>query len=60
MREQQFQKRSRHTVEVSAPEQEIPGAKQDADVTDLLADIDSILEENATTFVQGFVQKGGQ
>ncbi|MDO5025800.1 MAG: ubiquitin-like protein Pup [Trueperella sp.] len=60
MREQQFQERSRRNSESSPTEQEIPGAKQDTDVTDLLADIDSILEENATNFVQGFVQKGGQ
>lgn len=30
------------------------------DVDNLLDDIDSILETNATSFVQGFVQKGGQ
>ena len=27
---------------------------------DILADIDDVLEENALSFVQGFVQKGGQ
>lgn len=27
---------------------------------DLLDDIDTVLEENAQSFVQGFVQKGGQ
>ncbi len=40
------------------PEVSVPAA--DFDVDDLLDDIDSILEENATGFVQGFVQKGGQ
>ncbi|ADH92628.1 ubiquitin-like protein Pup [Arcanobacterium haemolyticum] len=30
------------------------------DVDALLDDIDSILETNASSFVQGFVQKGGQ
>ncbi|WP_448071907.1 ubiquitin-like protein Pup [Georgenia yuyongxinii] len=29
-------------------------------VDDLLDEIDSVLEANAETFVQGFVQKGGQ
>ena len=27
---------------------------------DILDDIDDVLEENALSFVQGFVQKGGQ
>ena len=40
------------------PQVNVPAA--DFDVDDLLDDIDSILEENATGFVQGFVQKGGQ
>lgn len=30
------------------------------DVSDLLDEIDSVLEENAEEFVKGFVQKGGQ
>lgn len=30
------------------------------DYTSILADIDDILETNALTFVQGFVQEGGQ
>ncbi|CAB4342780.1 MAG: ubiquitin-like protein Pup [Actinobacteria bacterium] len=30
------------------------------DVTDLLDEIDSVLEENAEEFVKSFVQKGGQ
>ena len=34
------------------------GAGQD--FTSILSDIDDILEENALTFVQGFVQEGGQ
>lgn len=29
-------------------------------IDDLLDEIDSVLETNAETFVQGFVQKGGQ
>lgn len=35
-----------------------PAAAQD--YTAVLADIDDILEENALTFVQGFVQEGGE
>lgn len=31
-----------------------------ADIDDLLAEIDGVLEENAEDFVKGFVQKGGQ
>lgn len=34
--------------------------KLDADVEDILNDIDSVLEENAEEFVKGYVQKGGQ
>lgn len=30
------------------------------DVSDLLDEIDLVLEENAEEFVKGFVQKGGQ
>ena len=30
------------------------------DVDDLLADIDDVLEQDAESFVQGYVQKGGQ
>ena len=35
-------------------------AAQAREVDDLLDEIDSVLETNAETFVQGFVQKGGQ
>lgn len=60
MSEQQFmQPRRREEDETQElPEVSVPAA--DFDVDDLLDDIDSILEENATGFVQGFVQKGGQ
>lgn len=60
MSEQEFLQPRRRTEEQS---QELPQAAkhtQDFNVDDLLDDIDSILEENATSFVQGFVQKGGQ
>ena len=33
---------------------------QDAEVDSLLEEIDEVLEQNAETFVRGFVQKGGQ
>lgn len=33
---------------------------QTSDVDDLLAEIDTVLETNAESFVRSFVQKGGQ
>ena len=33
---------------------------QDADVDALLDSIDDVLEQNAESFVRGFVQKGGE
>ena len=40
---------------------DIPQAQiQSAAVDSLLDEIDSVLESNASSFVQGFVQKGGQ
>lgn len=60
MSQQEFKQPRRHTTdEVS----ELPQTSKNTsafDVDDLLDDIDSILETNATSFVQGFVQKGGQ
>lgn len=35
-------------------------AAQTFDVSDLLDEIDTVLEENAEEFVKSFVQKGGQ
>lgn len=59
MTEQEF---SRPRRQVAQEEAELPEAQTGVnfDVEDFLDDIDSILEENATSFVQGFVQKGGQ
>ena len=40
-----------------------PAAKEhstDAEVDDILDEIDEVLESNAEEFVKGFVQKGGQ
>ncbi|MEN9742071.1 MAG: Pup-like protein [Actinomycetota bacterium] len=34
--------------------------KNEVDVTDILDEIDLVLEENAEEFVKSFVQKGGQ
>jgi prokaryotic ubiquitin-like protein Pup len=33
---------------------------RDAEVDSLLEEIDEVLEQNAESFVRGFVQKGGQ
>lgn len=33
---------------------------RDTEVDSLLEEIDEVLEQNAETFVRGFVQKGGQ
>ena len=35
-------------------------SKNEIDVTDILDEIDLVLEENAEEFVKSFVQKGGQ
>ena len=35
-------------------------SKHEVDVTDILDEIDLVLEENAEEFVKSFVQKGGQ
>lgn len=51
-------KKVEETVEVEAKDVKDPGL--DADIDDLLADIDGVLEENAQEFVEGFIQKGGQ
>ncbi|QJC21811.1 ubiquitin-like protein Pup [Arcanobacterium buesumense] len=58
MSEQEFFKPVIHTEtddEIITTERSTP-----FDVDDLLDDIDTILETNASSFVQGFVQKGGQ
>lgn len=38
----------------------VPAAAAAQDFSQVLADIDDILETNALTFVQGFVQEGGE
>ncbi|MDY5128884.1 ubiquitin-like protein Pup [Actinotignum urinale] len=59
MSQQEFMQPRRNreeTTEIEAPQI----STQDYGIDSLLDDIDSVLEENASTFVQGFVQKGGQ
>ena len=54
MRRQTSRREDEEQVDFSAP------AQQSFDVSDLLDEIDSVLEENAEEFVKSFVQKGGQ
>ncbi len=59
MSSQEFAQHRRQTEEAS--EVELPQAQaQVNEVDSLLDEIDSVLESNASAFVQGFVQKGGQ
>jgi prokaryotic ubiquitin-like protein Pup len=57
----QEQRRARHDDREpeEPPAAAAPQAK-DAEVDDLLDEIDDVLESNAESFVRGFVQKGGQ
>nr|NLD39736.1 ubiquitin-like protein Pup [Actinomycetales bacterium] len=61
MSQQEFASSSRRESD-PAPEAPIPAAPlvSTQGVDDLLDEIDSILETNAESFVQGFVQKGGE
>ncbi|MCI1675540.1 MAG: ubiquitin-like protein Pup [Ancrocorticia sp.] len=59
MSEQEFLQR-RHTEEESVQEDAPQVSKQTVEVDSLLDEIDNVLEANASAFVQGFVQKGGQ
>ena len=49
------------TIE-DAPETDLAERKEslDADVDDILDEIDDVLETNAEDFVKSFIQKGGQ
>ncbi len=59
MSSQEFAQHRRQTEE--ACEVELPQAQAQINQVDsLLDEIDSVLESNASAFVQGFVQKGGQ
>lgn len=60
---QEFQRPSRREdeAEVPAPVPAAGSARAESQgVDDLLDEIDSVLAVNAESFVQGFVQKGGQ
>jgi ubiquitin-like protein Pup len=52
---------SEEVVETT-PESDVAERKEalDADVDDLLDEIDDVLETNAEDFVKSFIQKGGQ
>lgn len=59
MSQQEFKQPRRSVEEVN--QGELPQAQtQGFSVDSLLDEIDSVLETNASEFVQGFVQKGGQ
>jgi ubiquitin-like protein Pup len=46
--------------EVEIKQDEEARAKRDAELDDLLDDIDTVLVENAEQFVKDYVQKGGE
>ena len=60
MSEREFKRTSSsnqdHTEDVVLP----TTSKTEVNVTDILDEIDLVLEENAEEFVKSFVQKGGQ
>ncbi len=59
MSEQEFMQPRR--IQEEAVVEDLPQAQtQTFEVDSLLDEIDSVLETNASAFVQGFVQKGGQ
>ena len=59
MSEQEFMQPRR--TEEEAVVEDLPQAQVAAfEVDSLLDEIDNVLESNASAFVQGFVQKGGQ
>jgi ubiquitin-like protein Pup len=60
--EKRTHRRHGEADEVEAPRAERAPATEDLkhDLDDLLDEIDSMLEENAEEFVQGYVQKGGE
>lgn len=59
--EQKKKPEPQKTEEVEEVEaKDLSNSELDAEVDDLLADIDDVLEENAQEFVEQFVQKGGQ
>ena len=58
---EQVQKSKTTREEPQVEDQEIPNKEADLSETDdLLAEIDEVLEQNASEFVRNYVQKGGQ
>lgn len=60
MSQQEFSQPRRREEEQVEELPQAQKAEQVESVDELLNDIDEILETNATAFVAGFVQKGGQ
>lgn len=60
MAEREQIKPQRREEETIAELPQVQPSEQNFEVDELLDDIDAILETNATAFVSGFVQKGGQ
>ncbi|HEY0890546.1 MAG TPA: ubiquitin-like protein Pup [Nocardioides sp.] len=61
--QKQPRKASEEIEEVeTAPETDVAERKEslDADVDDILDEIDDVLETNAEDFVKSFIQKGGE
>ena len=63
--QQQFSRRRDDAPEPEAPvppptAAQAQHAERDAALDSILDEIDGVLERNATDFVHGFVQKGGQ
>lgn len=59
--EQKKKPEPQKTEEVEAVEaKDMSNEELSAEVDDLLADIDDVLEENAEEFIASYVQKGGE
>jgi ubiquitin-like protein Pup len=58
MSEQEFLSKS--PIHSDVEDQQALNAAQPIDISDLLDQIDGVLEKNAQEFVDNFVQKGGQ
>lgn len=59
--EREYASQSQDSQRDDAPEVQAPPVTRNvSDISDLLADIDTVLEENAQDFVKNFIQKGGQ
>lgn len=54
------QKREEEVELVDPPTEQVETNVDEDELTDLLDEIDDVLEENAEEFVQNYVQKGGE